>query len=113
MSNYIRHRDNFICCICQMQGDRSSIDNWHYIPRHILSLRYDETNCHAQCKTDNWQHNIDREPYRQFIIRKYWPEKIEWFSEKAKELTNWSKVFYIEKKKYFEEKLKDLLNNRK
>jgi hypothetical protein len=27
MSNYIRHRDNFICCICQMQGDRSSIDN--------------------------------------------------------------------------------------
>lgn len=69
MSDYIRERDHWKCCTCPDSGKH--IQNGHYIPRQTLALRYDETNCHAQCPSCNGKHNIDREPYRQFIIRKY------------------------------------------
>lgn len=108
MSNYIRERDNWTCCICWMDREYVDIDNGHYIPRQILALRFDETNCHAQCKNCNWKHNIDREPYRQFILGKYWQEKIDWFSEQSKVITKAWKIFYIEKTAYFKQKLEEL-----
>lgn len=103
MSDYIRERDGWKCVICGETGKH--IQNGHYIPRQSLALRYDETNCHAQCPTCNGRHNLDREPYRLYIVRRYWEEKLLEFSEKAKILTKWSKLFFLEKKIYFLAKL--------
>lgn len=54
-SLYIRTRDNFTCFTCGKRGDRTNIDNGHFIPRGAcgLELYFSEENCHAQCTNCN------------------------------------------------------------
>ena len=60
-SIYIRMRDaddygRVKCCTCDMVAHWSEMDCGHYISRYNLSTRFDERNCHAQCKRCNQFH---------------------------------------------------------
>jgi Bacteriophage Lambda NinG protein len=66
-SKFIRNRDKNICITC---GNPAS-DNGHYIPRARMQFRFDEKNCHAQCKICNWTLESNHDIYRKKMIGLY------------------------------------------
>ena len=75
-SIYIRNRDadeNGICrCIsCGKRDYWKNMDAGHFINRKHLSLRWDERNVHAQCRSCNRFDEGNVLGYTKAIIRKY------------------------------------------
>ena len=57
-SLYIRQRDTdeygcVKCCTCDTISHWSEMDAGHFVRRGNMSVRFDERNCHAQCKQCN------------------------------------------------------------
>ena len=77
-SKFIRLRDskNGICtCItCGAKHHWTECDNGHYIKRQYMSTRFNEFNCHAQCRKCNWLEQGANEIYRERIIEKFGQE---------------------------------------
>lgn len=48
-SDFIRQRDDYTCFTCGKKGDKTNIQNGHYVSRSSNSLRFSEVNCNAQC----------------------------------------------------------------
>lgn len=74
-SLFIRHRDcpggRGFCITCGALIAPETCDCGHYIDRAHRSTRWDERNCHAQCRVCNG-HSAGRiGVYRQVLIRKY------------------------------------------
>ena len=52
-SLYIRRRDGLYCYTCNKSLTWQNSDCGHYVSRNWLALRYDQINCHCQCKGCN------------------------------------------------------------
>jgi hypothetical protein len=73
LSLYIRARDKR-CVIC---GKTDNLQNGHYLSRKYANTRYDFQNCNCQCAGCNMMHNLNPEPYRDFMVRKYGEREIQ------------------------------------
>jgi hypothetical protein len=74
-SEFIRKRDTPGRCIsCQSLITYSNSDCGHYVNRKHMSLRYDETNCNAQCRACNRFDEGNIQGYRRGLIKKYGEE---------------------------------------
>lgn len=67
-SRFIRERDQWKCVVC---GSTERVQCGHLIRRGKHTVRFDETNCNAQCSRCNWKHNHFPEAYTIFFIQKY------------------------------------------
>ena len=77
-SQYIRKRDIGKGCIsCGKFITYEQSECGHYISRRHKSTRFDENNCHAQCKTCNDFEDGNIKGYRQRLIQKIGLEKVE------------------------------------
>lgn len=106
-SKYIRERDKHTCVVC---WSKDNPNNWHFITRSCLSLRFDEINCNCQCASCNKTHEQFTKPYEDFMINKYGKEKV----EELHQIYMWSPLklntdWYKEKIEEYNQKLKDLL----
>ena len=75
-SLFIRLRDTWDdgycrCITCGRVGDPKSMDCGHYVKRQHQAGRFDERNCHAQCKRCNaFEQGMDS-VYRQKLVEMY------------------------------------------
>ncbi len=90
-SEWIRKRDNYVCFTCGKKGDKSSMQNGHYISRSINILRYSELNCHCQCIGCNvFQHgNIPEYAIR--LQQKYGEDILQTLHKKKQEFHQFKK----------------------
>lgn len=88
-SEYIRARDSYTCCTCGYKGTKSEIDCGHLIKRGKKSVRFDEKNTFAQCKSCNIRHNHWPEYMTRFFIVTYGKKEYEKLIERSKEIKNW------------------------
>ena len=109
-SDYIRERDHYTCITCGATGDKSKIQNGHFIERNKVGTRYDEENCNAQCVNCNVWKKGNLRVYAVKLIEKYGVAVLERLLDKAqnnqgKKIPN---VVMIEKIEYYKNKLKEL-----
>ena len=75
-SIFIRLRDAdeygiVTCCTCNKQKHWKDVDCGHYIKRQHQATRYDERNCHAQCKACNYMEQGAEAKHEQHIEKLY------------------------------------------
>jgi hypothetical protein len=82
-SIYIRLRDVYFlngycrCISCGKTVHWKDLDNGHFINRKHLSLRFNEINCNAQCRSCNRFDESNAEGYRRGLIQKHGPDIID------------------------------------
>ena len=109
MSDYIRERDNFICCTCGKHGNNKTIDNGHFIGRKYWIWRYDERNGNAQCKrpcnkdlSGNWPEYYD------FMVKKYGQSVVDELINGKHKMALYTIPDLLEIEQYYKDKLKEL-----
>lgn len=91
-----------ICCICGKKADwyhpinnEYGIQVGHYISRNSKILRWDFRNVAPQCTICNSLHNDDKEPFKQYMIRNFGIERIEFLESEKRKTLNKSILFDI------------------
>jgi len=115
-STYIRMRDadsnGFIrCCTCGRIAFWKESDCGHYHGRQYMSTRWDESNCHAQCRQCNRFNEGEKAAYKEFLIKKYGQEAADLLEVKRRLTRRWHRfeleamiVLYKEELKKIEAK---------
>jgi hypothetical protein len=107
-SLFIRYRDKGICYTCGNDSGPKKAQCGHFVPRQYLSIRFDETNCHAQCYACNMLYNGQPSAYAVKLTEQYGPNKVKELESKRKEITKLTPQWYEEKIAYYKEKLKEI-----
>lgn len=94
-SRYIRLRDaypngTFSCISCGRIKPIGEADCGHFISRANMATRYDECNCHAECRHCNRFSSTHLLGYRQSIIRKYGEAEYERLEHEARTIKKWT-----------------------
>lgn len=113
-SLYIRTRDSqqyegraFKCISCGRVLPIEQADCGHYINRAHMSLRFSESNCHAQCRHCNRFQEGNIQDYRKGLIKKIGLQKVE-LLEAQKNITNKITNFELDiLAKHYKEHLKN------
>ena len=59
------------CCTCGKMGHWKQFDNGHFISRAKYPTRWDERNCHPQCRQCNRFDEGRKNDYERFIAKRY------------------------------------------
>lgn len=94
-SRYIRLRDAlpggyFRCIACDRFKPIADADCGHYHSRTHMATRYDEDNCHAECRHCNRFRADHLIGYRENLIRKIGTPRYELLNSKAHTSKKWS-----------------------
>lgn len=112
-SEYIRRRDadenGYIRCIsCGKIVYWKDADAGHFVNRRHMSLRYDEKNVNAQCRSCNRFDEGNPIGYAEGLKRKYGSQVIRYFEIKKHNIAQYTKVAYEQLIKYYQNKIKEL-----
>jgi 5-methylcytosine-specific restriction endonuclease McrA len=102
---YIRARDNHTCYTCGLQMEPTKSQCGHFVPRQYLSLRFDETNCHAQCYPCNMLYNGQPSAYAARLKKDFGPSIVEKLERKRREITKLTQAWYEERIAEYQAKL--------
>lgn len=105
-SRYIRLRDcmpngYFRCISCGQIKPFEQADCGHYFSRKHLSTRFDEDNCHAECRYCNRFLADHLEFYREGLIEKIGQQKFDLLKVKAASTSKMSDFEYEQLIKYY------------
>lgn len=105
-SQYIRLRDampnGMIRCIsCGQLKPYEKFDNGHFHSRTHMSTRFDEDNCHAECKFCNRFKADHMIGYRENLIRKIGQMRFDKLDWKAHQTKHWTDFELKEMIKYY------------
>lgn len=105
-SLYIRLRDTmpngfFKCVSCGEIKPFEQADCGHYWSRRHMSTRYDEDNCHAECRSCNRFKADHLIGYRENLIRKIGQMRFDKLTWKASQTKKWSDFELQELIKYY------------
>lgn len=70
--DYIKARDHYICVVC---GSKEFISCGHLLSRSAYSTRWDEVNCHGQCRSCNYKHESYPGPFTSWFLKKFGAQK--------------------------------------
>jgi hypothetical protein len=73
-----------------------------------MSLRFDEKNCNAQCKTCNEYQDGNIQRYRMGLITKYGEETVEWMESQKNQINKISESDLRDKIAYYRKEVKRL-----
>ena len=107
-SDFIRARDGYKCFTCGKVGDKTNIQNGHYVSRSVNNLRFQEKNTNAQCVGCNIFKRGAMDEYARNLITKYGPEILDWLAAEKKKRKEFTRQELIESIKDYTEKLKNL-----
>lgn len=94
-SAYIRLRDampsgHFKCISCGQIKPFEQADCGHFFSRKNMSVRFDENDCHAECRGCNRFSSDHLIAYQANLIRKIGMQRFELLSAKAHQAKHWS-----------------------
>lgn len=94
-SAYIRLRDampsgHFKCISCGQIKPFEQADCGHFFSRKNMSVRFDEDDCHAECRSCNRFSSDHLIAYQTNLIRKVGIQRFELLSAKAHQTKHWS-----------------------
>lgn len=112
-SLYIRLRDampnGYTRCIsCGKIKSFEDMDCGHFYSRTHMATRYDEDNCHAECKACNRFSADHLIAYQTNLIRKIGISRFEKLGIKAKSTCHWLDSELVERIKYYSQKVNEL-----
>ena len=112
-SEYIRRRDaddygRVKCCTCDMVAHWSEMDCGHFIPRTHLSTRFDEMNCHSQCKTCNQIMVGEMPKHGLYITQRYSIDTVSKLIAKSRKATHLMQHEIDELVEVYKQKIKNL-----
>lgn len=112
-SVYIRMRDadenGYIRCIsCGKAVHWKDADAGHYVNRRHMSLRWDEKNVNAQCRSCNRFDEGNMLGYTEGLQRKYGSQVLNYFKIKKHNIAKYPKVALEHLIKYYQQKIKEL-----
>lgn len=115
-SKYIRLRDTpdgyGACCSCGKPTLYGNGDAGHFINRRKMSVRWDETNVHFQCRYDNRFNEGAAAGYALFMIDKYGREHVEYLRALSEEAAHFTAVEIDLLTREYKGKLKTLYKER-
>lgn len=93
-SEYIRLRDSlgnyFRCISCGQMKPYGQADCGHYHSRTHMATRFDEDNCHAECRSCNRFKADHLIGYREHLIAKIGQSRFDLLAFKASQTKKWS-----------------------
>jgi len=107
-SEYIRLRDKR-CFTC---GATSDLQCGHLFSRVAFSIRWDEFNAHAQCRSCNLKHEYNPHIYTKTFIDTYGMDKYNELFKKYNEIKKFSDVDLLELIQLYKNKLLRLKHGR-
>lgn len=112
-SRYIRLRDamqggTFRCIACGKIKPIEQADCGHFFSRRHMSTRYDEDNCHAECKACNRFSADHLIGYRANLIQKIGENRVNLLEVKAHRTRKWYGFELEELIKLYSERIKEL-----
>lgn len=111
-STYIRRKDSIggraRCVTCGTVAHWKNMQNGHFISRRYMNLRWDEQNCHVQCKNCNENLHGNLAKYEQYIIQKYGIKVVFHLREQINTVNKIQVYELSEKIAYYEQKVKEL-----
>lgn len=107
-SLYIRTRDKGICISCGKKNEITQCDCGHFFSRSILSLRYNEKNCSAQCRLCNQFKGGNIKEYEKALKRKYNDNIIEELRKIKNKHLKLKEADYLELIEVYKKKLEEL-----
>ncbi len=109
-SLYIRHRDcpdgRGYCITCGAPITPKTCDCGHYIGRAHKATRWDEINCHAQCKNCNERLEGLIPVYRKVLIRLYGLPTVEELERKKRTVFKLSRSEMLDRINYYKSMVK-------
>lgn len=107
-SQYIRLRDSkpygykyFKCISCGQIKPYEQADCGHYINRQHMATRFDEMNCHGQCRSCNRFDEGNMQGYRTGLVKLYGENKVQLLESKKYTSVKISPYEYRELIKYY------------
>ena len=112
-SEYIRKRDadeygRVKCCTCDAVSHWSEMDCGHWQSRHNMGTRWDERNCHDQCKECNQTNGGMFEEHRIYIFNRYGSAVVDDLIYQARHNKKWIQFEIDEMVQEYKEKIKQL-----
>lgn len=112
-SQYIRLRDSdkhglATCCTCGAKRPWKEMDAGHFYNRNNLSVRWDETNVHVQCKRCNRFMSGRTGEYAAFMRRTYPENDIQALEYAAGRTTRWTTFDLEQLVKHYKEETKNI-----
>lgn len=112
-SQYIRLRDAMEngmarCISCGGVKPLEMFDNGHYHSRTHMSTRWDEDNCHAECRFCNRFKADHMIGYRENLIRKIGQQRYDLLAWKARQSKHWAEFELKELVKHYTDMVKKL-----
>lgn len=98
------------CITCNTPRHWKGMDCGHFIGRQYMSIRWEETNCHSQCKICNGYGQGEQYKYSLAIIERYGQDELDRLHIKKRNLFKADKFVYEILIKEYEEKIKQLPN---
>jgi len=111
VSDYVRERDNWTCITCGVKGDKSNIQDGHYIERSYIGTAFDERNNNAQCQKCNCWKDGNIRVYAIKLEEKYGVGILQELEElrRSNQGKKIPKSVMIEKIEYFKNKLSEII----
>lgn len=112
-NTYIRERDKkdgyFVCISCHMPKGLDQIQAGHFLSMgHHSKTRFDEDNCHSQCKKCNLFLSGNQIGYRIGLVNKIGLERVIALEEKSHQIVKWDRYTLIDLIETYKNKVKDL-----
>lgn len=89
-SQYTRRKGSdeqgYVTCYCGVRIPWQESDNSHYIPRGVLSLRYEPKNTHPSCRRCNRFMGGNLQAYALYLRRLYGEEILEWLDKEKRKI---------------------------
>lgn len=114
-SKYVRLKEadefgNVKCCTCPTIEHWKEMDCGHFMPRGNFSVRWNEFNCHPQCKICNQINNGEPIKYEKFINNTYGANAADIMRQQARKVRKFTQGEIDELIKYYQDKIKELYN---
>lgn len=112
-SKYIRlsnadKNGTVICFTCGGVHTVNDTDNGHYISRSTRSTRWDEQNCHPQCKSCNRFRDGMKDVYALKLQEKYGKDILEELNQRKNQVFKASPDWLLSKIEYYKQKVKEM-----
>ena len=100
------------CCTCNRLFAWNRLDNGHFVGRGKMATRFDEKNCHPQCRHCNWILEGNQAEYERFIKKSYGDNMVAILKLRGNEFSRPNEIELKTLQTYYRNRVKQLKNEK-